>query len=43
MTDYLGLADIIAIHTDQIQRYGGADGIRYPGQLEAALFRSQSG
>jgi death-on-curing protein len=43
MTDYLGLADIIAIHADQIQRYGGADGIRDPGQLEAALFRSQSG
>ena len=43
MTDYLGLANIIAIHADQIQRYGGADGIRDPGQLEAALFRSQSG
>jgi len=41
--DYLTTADVLAIHADQIATYGGADGIRDPGQLEAALFRPQSG
>ena len=31
------------IHDDQIERYGGSPGVRDPGQLEAALFRPQSG
>ncbi len=43
MTDYLTLVDVLAIHTDQIATYGGAEGLRDPGQLEAALFRPQSG
>ncbi|OYW82550.1 MAG: death-on-curing protein [Asticcacaulis sp. 32-58-5] len=43
MTDYLTTADILEIHADQIARYGGASGIRDPGQLEAALFRPQTG
>ena len=41
--DYLTLADVLAIHADQIATYGGAAGVRDPGQLEAALFRPQSG
>ena len=41
--DYLTLADVLAIHADQIAVYGGAEGVRDPGQLEAALFRPQSG
>ncbi len=41
--DYLTLADVLAIHEDQIATYGGVEGIRDPGQLEAALFRPQSG
>ena len=41
--DYLTLADVLAIHADQIATYGGAEGVRDPGQLEAALFRPQSG
>lgn len=41
--DFLTLADVPAIHADQIDTYGGSDGIRDPGQLEAALFRPQSG
>ena len=28
---------------DQIERYGGSQGVRDPGQLEAALFRPQTG
>ena len=30
------------MHEDQIARYGGAAGLRDPGQLEAALFRPQT-
>ncbi|HRQ11382.1 MAG: type II toxin-antitoxin system death-on-curing family toxin [Trueperaceae bacterium] len=43
MTDHLTLADVLAIHEDQIQRYGGASGVRDMGVLEAALFRPQTG
>lgn len=43
MTDYLTIADILAMHDDQIERYGGASGVRDPGQLESALFRAQTG
>ena len=43
MTDYLTVAEVIAIHADQINRYGGQLGIRDPGVLEAALFRPQTG
>src|SRR5271156_3321109 len=31
------------MHEDQIAKYGGAGGLRDPGQLEAALFRPQTG
>ncbi len=43
MTDYLTAIEILAIHQDQIERYGGTAGIRDPGLLEAALFRPQTG
>ncbi len=43
MTDYLTPAEAIAIHADQIDRYGGSPGIRDPGLIEAALFRPQTG
>ena len=41
--DYIRVEDILFIHTDQIRRYGGGEGIRDPGLLEAALFRPQTG
>jgi len=41
--DYLTLADVLAIHADLIAVYGGTAGMRDPGQLEASLFRPQSG
>ena len=41
--DYIRVEEILAIHADQIERYGGAEGIRDPGLLEAALFRPQTG
>src|SRR5208283_3910828 len=43
MTDQLTLAEALAIHDDQIERYGGAPGLRDPGLLEAALYRPQTG
>lgn len=43
MTDYLTVVEVLAIHADQIERYGGATGVRDPGLLEAALYRPQTG
>ena len=43
MRDFLTLAEILAIHTDQIEAHGGTEGIRDPGLLEAALYRQQTG
>ena len=43
MTDYLTVIEVLAIHDNQIERYGGASGIRDRGLLEAALFRPQTG
>ncbi len=43
MTDYLTPIEILAIHADQIERYGGSTGIRDRGLLEAALYRPQTG
>jgi death-on-curing protein len=40
---YLTVVEVLAIHQDQIERFGGSPGIRDPGQLEAALFRPQTG
>lgn len=42
-TVYLTVAEVLAIHDDQITRYGGRPGVRDMGQLEAALFRPQTG
>jgi death-on-curing protein len=43
MTDYLTVAEVLAMHADQIERYGGSQGIRDRGLLEAALYRPQTG
>ena len=43
MTDYLTVIEVLAIHADQIDRYGGAQGVRDRGLLEAALYRPQTG
>lgn len=37
------MAEILAMHADQIERYGGSHGIRDQGLLEAALYRPQTG
>jgi death-on-curing protein len=43
MTDYLTMAEVLVIHADQIERYGGSQGVRDYGLLEAALYRPQTG
>ena len=43
MTDYLTVIEVLAVHEDQIDRYGGSHGVRDRGLLEAALFRPQTG
>jgi death-on-curing protein len=43
MTDYLTVAEVLAMHADQIERYGGSPGVRDQGLLEAALYRPQTG
>lgn len=40
---YLELQDILKIHEDLLIRYGGTKGVRDLGQIEAALFRPQTG
>lgn len=43
MTDYLTTVEVLAMHADQIERYGGASGVRDHGLLESALYRPQTG
>jgi death-on-curing protein len=43
MTEYLTVIEVLAIHDDQIQRYGGTAGVQDLGLLEAALYRPQTG
>jgi death-on-curing protein len=40
---YLTIAEVLAIHNQQIEQYGGLDGIRDRGLLESAVFRPQTG
>src|SRR5579862_184067 len=43
MSDYLTVAEVLAMHADLIERYGGSHGVRDQGLLEAALYRPQTG
>lgn len=43
MTDYLTMPEVLAMHADQIERYGGSQGVRDAGLLDAALYRPQTG
>ena len=42
-TKYLNFETVVAIHQRQIERFGGAPGIRDAGLIEAAVLRPQSG
>ena len=39
---FLTLAEVIELHTDQIRRYGGQDGVRDLGLLESALAQPEA-
>ena len=39
--DYLTTSDVLGIHAVLLKRYGGAEGVRDPGAVEAAVFRPQ--
>lgn len=43
MSEFLTKIEVLAIHQEQIERFGGAHGLRDEGALEAALFRAQTG
>ncbi len=43
MTDHLTMVEVLAIHADQIEQFGGSEGVRDLGLLEAALYRPQTG
>jgi death-on-curing protein len=43
MSEYLTFEEIIEIHKELIEQFGGTIELKDPGMLEAALFRPQSG
>jgi death-on-curing protein len=43
VTRHLTLVELLAIHEELLEEFGGAAGVRDPGALEAALFRPQTG
>jgi death-on-curing protein len=43
MSQFLTLPEILAIHEDQIDTYGGSYGLRDSGLLESAIYRPQTG
>lgn len=43
MSDHLTLVEVLAIHANQIERYGGSHGVRDMDLVEAALYRPQTG
>lgn len=43
MTDYLTLNEVLGMHRVLLKRYGGAEGVRDMGALEAAIYRPQTG
>lgn len=40
---YLDMDDVLTLHQTQLERFGGAPGVRDAGLIEAALARPQSG
>jgi death-on-curing protein len=42
-TYYLDMQDVLGLHRRQLERFGGAPGVRDAGLIEAALARPQSG
>ena len=43
ISNFLTIEEVIAIHDDQIDQFGGSHGLRDMGALESAIFRPQMG
>lgn len=43
MAGYLSVVEVLTLHAILIDEFGGADGVRDLGALEAAVFRPQTG
>ncbi len=43
MPDYLSVVEVLALHAILIEEFGGTEGVRDLGALEAAVFRPQTG
>jgi death-on-curing protein len=43
LAGYLTVVEVLAIHSLLIRKFGGAEGVRDLGALEAAVFRPQTG
>ena len=43
MTDFLSVEDVLTLHADQIEQYGGTPGIRDLGLLQSALAMPSAG
>lgn len=43
MSDFLTVVEVLTLHSLMIDEFGGADGVRDLGALEAAVFRPQTG
>ena len=43
ISNFLTMEEVIAIHDDQIDQFGGSPGLRDMGALESAIFRPQMG
>lgn len=43
MPDYLTVLEVLTIHSSLVDAFGGANGVRDMGALEAAVFRPQTG
>ena len=43
ISNFLTIEEVIAIHDDQIDQFGGSHGLREMGALESAIFRPQMG
>lgn len=42
MTDFLGIEDVLTLHTNQVDLYGGDYGLRDPGLLKSAVAQPQA-
>ena len=43
MSEYLTVAEVLAMHAELLEQFGGAHGVRDMGALESAVFRPQTG